>query len=89
MRFGQQGARRFYVAQSGEGERLRHILPDATIVILAPVLPQGFARCRASALIPSLNGPEALRFWQDDAKANGSALPRNAPYRQRHDAPGI
>lgn len=69
------GARRFYVAQSGEGERLRHILPDATIVILAPVLPQGFARCRASALIPSLNGPEALRFWQDDAKANGSALP--------------
>jgi alanine racemase len=69
------GARRFYVAQSGEGERLRRILPDATIVILAPVLPQGFARCRATALIPSLNGPEALRFWKNDAKANRSALP--------------
>ena len=69
------GARRFYVAQSGEGERLRRILPDATIIILAPILPQGFARCRASALIPSLNGPEALQFWRDDAKSNGSTLP--------------
>ncbi len=69
------GARRFYVAQSGEGQRLRRVLPDATIIILAPVLPQGFARCRGSALIPSLNGPDALEFWRDDVKANGSALP--------------
>lgn len=69
------GARRFYVAQSGEGKRLRSILPDATIVILAPVLPQGFAQCRAASLIPSLNGPEALRLWKNDAQANGSALP--------------
>ena len=69
------GAKRFYVAQSGEGARLRRILPNATVIILAPVLPQGFAQCRASALIPSLNGPDALQLWRDDAKSNGSAIP--------------
>lgn len=69
------GARRFYVAQSGEGERLRRILPDALIFILAPVLPHALPRCRAAALIPSLNGPDALQAWRDDAKANVCPLP--------------
>jgi alanine racemase len=71
------GARRFYVAQSGEGAALRQVLPDAAIVVLAPVLPHGFANCRESNLIPTLNGPEALAHWRDDAAAHNHSLPAN------------
>ena len=69
----QAGARRFYVAQSNEGLALRSLLPDAEIVVLAPILPAGLAAMRAGHLIVTLNNPEALAYWREEAI--GALLP--------------
>lgn len=71
------GARRFYVAQSDEGARLRAVLPDVVIVVLAPVLPYGLSLCRDLNLVPTLNGPGDLQAWQDDTNTYTSPLPAN------------
>ena len=69
----QAGARRFYVAQSGEGMALRMLLPGAEIVVLAPILPEGLASIRANRLIVTLNNPQDLQHWRNDK--TGALLP--------------
>lgn len=69
------GARCFYVAQVEEGLKLRTLLPDAAIHVLAPIMPEALAPARAGGLTITLNGEEALAAWRADAKAAGSPLP--------------
>lgn len=69
------GARRFYVARTEEGVAARALLPDAEIVVMAPVLPEELGACRAASLVVTLNAPEDLAAWRDEAAAKGGALP--------------
>lgn len=68
------GARRFYVAQVGEGLDLRALAPEADIVVLAPVLPEALAPARAGRLVVALNDPDALAAWRADAATSGAPV---------------
>ncbi|MEM7567840.1 MAG: alanine racemase [Pseudomonadota bacterium] len=57
------GARTFFVAHLGEGERLRAALPDAVIYILNGLPPGGAARLLASRLRPVLGSVAELDEW--------------------------
>lgn len=60
-----EGARTFFVARAGEGERLRAALgPDATIYVLDGCLAGRAARLRAAGLKPVLNTGAQLAEWQ-------------------------
>lgn len=70
------GARRFYVAQTQEGVALRDLLPEADIVVMAPILPESLAVARAAKLVLALNSEHDLAHWRSDA-ANGPLTPAN------------
>ncbi|WP_332639961.1 alanine racemase [Brevundimonas sp.] len=60
-----EGARTFFVARAGEGERLRAALgPDAAIYVLDGCLAGRAARLRAAGLKPVLNTGAQLAEWQ-------------------------
>ena len=64
------GCKTFFVAHLGEGERLRHVLPDATIYVLNG-LPEGSAAHYAqSALRPVLGSGEEITEWAGFCKAH-------------------
>ena len=69
------GAHRFYVAQTGEGLRVRELLPDATVVVLAPVLPEALSVAWENKLVLTLNNPEALEHWRKINAWKGDILP--------------
>ncbi len=69
------GARRFYVAQTTEGAALRRRLPEADIVVMAPIFPEALAAARASRLILALNDPLSLAQWRKDAVVHGDLAP--------------
>jgi alanine racemase len=69
------GARRFFVAQAGEGVALRAILPDAEIGILNGLSPGEAGEYAAHGLVPVLNDLGQIAEWQAAARAAQRPLP--------------
>jgi alanine racemase len=70
-----QDCRTFFVAILDEGERLRALLPEATIYVLAGLMPGTDALYRAQNLRPVLNSADEVREWASFCKAEGEKLP--------------
>ena len=70
-----QGCRRFFVAQLGEGLRLRPALPDAEIAVLNGLTAGSESEFTAASLTPVLNSLGDLERWQSHCRTNGRALP--------------
>jgi len=69
------GCRSFFVARPREGERLRGLLPEATIYVLDGLLagePEHFERF---TLRPALISPAEARGWAEFCRARGRRLP--------------
>jgi hypothetical protein len=76
-----EGARTFFVARTGEGERLRAALgAEPSIYVLDGCLPGRAARLRAASLRPVLNADAQLAEWRT---AGGGAL--RGPDRHGHE----
>jgi alanine racemase len=70
-----EGCRTFFVATLDEGERLRALLPEATIYVLAGLMPDTEALYRTQNLRPVLNSADEVREWASFCKAEGEKLP--------------
>ncbi|OCW57742.1 alanine racemase [Hoeflea olei] len=73
-RLAREGCRDFFVADAGEGMRLRPLLPDARIHVLNGVFEGAFADIIAHDLIPVINSPQQASFWRDNASGRPYAL---------------
>ncbi len=62
-----EGARRFFVARIGEGERLRRVLKgrETTVYVFDGCPPGAAARLRAAGLTPVLNSAAQVQAWRD------------------------
>jgi alanine racemase len=69
------GCRTFFVATLDEGESLRATLPEATIYVLAGLMPGTGSLYRAQTLRPVLNSAEEVGEWASFCKAQGERLP--------------
>jgi alanine racemase len=70
-----EGCRTFFVATLDEGERLRAVLPEAAIYVLAGLMPGTDALYRAQNLRPVLNSADEVREWAAFCKAQSAKLP--------------
>lgn len=71
-----EGARIFFVAQTGEGIALRSMLePDAVIYVLNGLLPDSEQDFLAHDLRPVLNRPDSVRRWRDKGRHTGNNKP--------------
>ena len=68
------GCRTFFVATLDEGETLRALLPEATIYVLAGLMPGTGPLYRAQRLRPVLNSTEEVSEWASFCKAEGERL---------------
>jgi alanine racemase len=68
------GCRTFFVATLDEGETLRALLPEATIYVLAGLMPGTGPLYRAQRLRPVLNSAEEVGEWASFCKAEGERL---------------
>lgn len=69
------GARRFFVAQAGEGIALRAVLPQAEIGILNGLSPGEAAEYLTHGLVPVLNDLGQIDEWRAAARAAQRRLP--------------
>jgi alanine racemase len=65
------GCRTFFVADIGEGRRLRALLRDATIYVLNGVLPSTGRTFADANLKPVINSPTELAEWDSFVATNG------------------
>lgn len=69
------GCREFYVADLGEGEAVRRLVPPrATVCVLNGLLAGEEAAFRRHGLVPVLNDPGQVERWQSAARAAGRRL---------------
>jgi alanine racemase len=66
-----EGCKTFFVATLDEGERLRALLPEATIYVLAGLMPGTDALYRDQNLRPVLNSADEVGEWASFCKATG------------------
>lgn len=69
------GCKSYFVADAGEGARLRAILPEAIIYVTHGLIAGSAADCRGHGLRPCLGSLAEVEEWQREAKAAGRALP--------------
>ena len=69
-----EGCRDFFVADAGEGARLRPFMPDVRIYVLNGVFEGSFAQILAHDLIPVVNSLEQAEFWRENASTRDYAL---------------
>ncbi len=70
-----EGCKTFFVATPGEAKALRKLLPDATIYVLAGLMPETADEFRKHDLRPVLNSAEEIREWAALCASAGEALP--------------
>lgn len=65
------GCRTFFVAHASEGERLRSVAPEASILVLNGLPSGGAAAYEAANLRPVLGSLEEIGEWADHVKSRG------------------
>jgi alanine racemase len=70
-----EGCKTFFVATLDEGGRLRALLPEAVIYVLAGLMPGTEALYARHNLRPVLNSADEVREWAAFCKAEGEKLP--------------
>ncbi len=68
-----EGCRVFFVAQAEEAVALRPLLPDATIAVLAGLMPGSAEDFAAQDIVPVLNDPDQVHAWTAYCAANDPA----------------
>ncbi len=68
------GCRTFFVATPQEGERLRHLLPDAVVYILNGLYPGAAPHYAACALRPCLGSMAEVTEWREAGHPGPAAL---------------
>ena len=63
------GCRTFFVALPEEGVKLRKLVPEAIIYVLAGIWPKSLELLFANALTPVLNSLQDVKLWEETAAA--------------------